>query len=63
MKIRKGVCYFQRFSDARTVRESIPGSRVVRYGLGFAIQWNPGGRYVGLTDLVAFCPESLGITA
>ena len=53
MTVRKGICYFQRFTDARKVREAFPGSRIVRYGLGHAVQLQRGGRYVGLTDLIA----------
>lgn len=56
MKVRKGVCYFGQFSEAKRVREAIPpGSRIVGYQIGYAVQFEKGGRYVGLSDLVAFC--------
>ena len=58
MTVRKGICYFADFATAQPVRDAVRG-RIVRYDLGFAVQFAPSSRYVGLSDLVAFCPETL----
>jgi hypothetical protein len=59
MKVHKGTCYFQRFSEARKVSEAFPGSRVVRYGLGHAVQFRISGPYVGPQHIATYFPSKL----
>lgn len=55
MRVRKGVCYWPTFQEARDVRDRVkaehPEARVVHYGLGWAVQLRVSGPYVGRDDL------------
>lgn len=46
---KSGVTYFQEFSDAREIKNSLynmyKGVRLVKYGLGWAIQYSISGPY------------------
>lgn len=52
MKIHtyKGTTYFSEYSDARTVRDNLPGSRIVEYGRGFAVQIRKSGPYFSIIE-------------
>ena len=44
--IRKGIQYFQSFHDAKSIRDRLGGeARVVKYTLGWAVQYYPSGPY------------------
>ena len=43
--LHKGIAYFTRFEDAKDMASVIPGSRIVRYGRGYAIQYRISGPY------------------
>ncbi len=51
MKVRKGICYWPTFIEARAVSEQFAGSRVVEYGVGWAVQLRISGPYVGPEDV------------
>ena len=44
--IRKGIRYFPKYTDARTIRNLMGHeARLVFYELGWAVQYFPGGPY------------------
>lgn len=45
VRYRKGIAYFQSFEQAREISKRLPGSRVVVYQLGYAIQYRISGPY------------------
>lgn len=44
---RMGVGYWESYDDARRVRDANPGSRIVSFERGYAVQLSRGGDYVG----------------
>lgn len=46
-KVHKGNYYFPTFADARVLRDLHPGSSIVRYGRGHAVQQKKSGPYLG----------------
>ena len=50
---RLRILYLPEYDDARTVRDATPGSRIVGYERGYAVQLHRSGPYVldgGPTD-------------
>jgi hypothetical protein len=48
-RTHRGVTYFATFAEARNVRDTLPGSRIVEYGRGFAVQLRISGPYYDVT--------------
>ncbi len=50
-KLRNGTLYYATFDDARTILNVVsrhyPEARIVRYTLGFAVQYYKSGPYFG----------------
>ena len=51
MRTCKGIYYWPEFPDTRAVSASIPGSRVVGYEVGYAVQLRLSGPYVGRPEI------------
>jgi hypothetical protein len=48
MKIHRGICYFDTRAQAQEAAAFYPGSRVIAYERGHAVQIQVSGAYVGL---------------
>lgn len=45
VSVVRGVAYFHTYRYARQVRDTYPGSRIVRYDRGYAVQFRGSGPY------------------
>jgi hypothetical protein len=52
MREHKGIYYFptQQTATAFAATLNAPTDRIIKYGLGWAIQWHRSGAYVGPQD-------------
>ena len=49
-RIRKGITYWPTYEEAEAQRIAAGATSVVRYALGYAVQWYPSGPYIGPED-------------